>query len=178
MLGYDKVIFVPSKQTYIRNEQGKDFAFDNETRLAMLEKIAENREWMEVCDYELNADHQPRTYETLCMLRDQGYEVRLLFGSDKLQELETGWKHIPELCREFGIAVMSRDDDDAEQIIASDPYLSSLKEYMTVVKTDDAYRDISSTQVRQQIRAMLEASDRIMEMVPEELADLHEYLRK
>jgi hypothetical protein len=31
---------------------------------------------------------------------------------------------------------------------------------------------------RQQIRAMLEASDRIMEMVPEELTDLHEYLRK
>ena len=73
---------------------------------------------------------------------------------------------------------MSRDDDDAEQIIDSDPYLSSLKEYLTVVKTEDAYRDISSTKVRQQIRLMLEASDRIMEMVPEELADLHEYLRK
>lgn len=172
------MIFVPSKQNYIQNEQGKDFAFDNETRLAMLNRIAENREWMEVSDYELKAERQPRTYETLCMLRDQGYEVKLLFGSDKLPELETGWRFIPELCREFGIAVMSREQDDAEAMIDSDPYLSSLKEYLTVVRTDDAYRNVSSTKVRQQIRVMLEASEMIREMVPEELSDLYEYARK
>ena len=38
--GRKAVIFVPSKAAYIRQEQGKDFAFSNEERLAMLRAAA------------------------------------------------------------------------------------------------------------------------------------------
>ncbi len=177
-LGYEKVIFVPSKMRYITDDQGKSFAFDDAARLRMLEKISEKREWMEVCDYEINSPEQPRTYRTLCFLRDQGYAAKLLFGSDKLCELETGWRHIPELCREFGIAVLSRSHDNAALIIQNDPYLSSLKEYFTVIPTPDDYQDISSTNVRNEIIRMREAGKAIRQMVPEELGDMYEYAMK
>lgn len=164
--------------TYITGDQGKDYAFDNETRLAMLRKIAEKREWMEVTDYEIRADHQPRTYETLQALKKQGYEVKLLFGSDKLPELEHGWRHIPELCRQFGIAVMSRNNEDVQKILDNDPYLSSLKEYFTIIPTPDTYQNVSSTAVRSELMHMQAAAAAIRKMVPEELGDLHEYLIK
>ena len=51
--GREGVIFVPSRADYIRNDQGKDGVLSGETRLAMLEKIAETRPWMEVTDREL-----------------------------------------------------------------------------------------------------------------------------
>ncbi|MBE6123420.1 MAG: nicotinate-nicotinamide nucleotide adenylyltransferase [Erysipelotrichaceae bacterium] len=177
-LGFDKVIFIPSKMSYITEEQGKDFAFDNETRLGMLRKIAGNRDWMEVTDYEIRADHQPRTYETLCFLKEQGYEVRLLFGSDKLPELEHGWRHIPELCREFGIAVMSRNNEDVHALIDRDPYLSGLKEFISVIPTPDTYQDVSSTKVRQQIALYRQARKYIVRTLPEELGDLSEYINE
>ena len=41
-----QVIFVPSKAVYIRAEQGKDFAYTDAERLAMLRKAAESRPWM------------------------------------------------------------------------------------------------------------------------------------
>ena len=111
-------------------------------------------------------------------MKKQGYDVKLLFGSDKLPELEHGWRHIPELCREFGIAVMSRNNEDVNALLENDPYLSSLKEYITVIPTPDTYQNVSSTKVRQEMMHMQAAAAAIREMVPEELGDLHEYLIK
>ena len=41
--GAQNVLFVPSKSGYIRDSQQKDFAFQDEDRLAMLDKIAKTR---------------------------------------------------------------------------------------------------------------------------------------
>ena len=59
------VIFVPSKSVYIEGEQGKDFAYSDVRRLAMLRAAAMSRPWMRVTDWEICADTQPRTYDTL-----------------------------------------------------------------------------------------------------------------
>ncbi len=59
--GREKAVFVPSRADYIRTDQGKDSAYGNEQRLAMLRRAAESRPWMDVTDYELRLDHQPRT---------------------------------------------------------------------------------------------------------------------
>ena len=82
--GREGVVFVPSKSVYIRDEQGKDFAYSDWQRLEMLRRAAASRPWMAVTDWELKAEVQPRTYETLCHLRDEGYAPTLLIGSDKL----------------------------------------------------------------------------------------------
>lgn len=170
------MIFIPSKSDYIRIDQGKDFAFSEAQRLKMLRQIAEDHPWMIVSDHELKQDHQPRTYETLCDLKEEGYQVKLLFGSDKLCELQHGWLHIPELCREFGIAVMEREHEDIEQMIHDDPYLSSLKQYITIVHTPDTWQDISSSKVR---KALLNHDlSSVMNMIPKELDDLYTYMEK
>lgn len=171
--GYDQVIFVPSKMTYICYDQKKNFSFDDETRLTMLKKIAANRTWMVVSDHEIRQKEQPRTYLTLQYLKQQGYTCSLLFGSDKLPELETGWLHVEEICHEFGICCMARYDDNCEEMIDADPYLKQLKPYIHVIHTPSTYRNISSTEVR---RLYMEKKyDEIDSLVPEELNGLREY---
>ena len=171
--GYDQVIFVPSKMTYIRNDQKKNFSFGDDTRLKMLEKIAEKRTWMIVSDHEIRSVQQPRTYLTLQYLKEQGYACSLLFGSDKLPELQTGWLHVEEICHEFGIYCMARYEDNCEGMIAEDPYLGSLKSYIHVIHTPQTYRNISSTEVRE---LYLEKKfTEIDSLVPEELNGLRDY---
>ena len=176
-LGFDQVIFVPSKQEYIRHDQEKDYAFSDDMRLHMLQKTAAERPWMQVSDYELNLDHQPRTWQTLQALRDMtGTELKLLLGSDKLNEIQHGWRHIPEICREFGIAVMSRNGDDTAAIINNDPYLASLSPWLTVVNVPDVYQHISSSKVRRALAAG--ELDTAAEYLPEEIHDLIPVMRK
>ena len=78
--GREAVVFVPSKSRYIAEDQGKDYAFSDGQRLAMLRACAETRPWMRVWDGEIRAPRQPRTYETLCRLREEGVDPALLLG--------------------------------------------------------------------------------------------------
>ena len=120
--GATKVIFMPSKMSYIEHDQAKNFAFHDTERLAMLESICKAHPKLMVSDYELKEENQPRTYQTLCYLKEKGYACKLLFGSDKLPELKTGWKHVEEIAKEYGIVCMARYDDDCEKMIANDSY--------------------------------------------------------
>lgn len=180
--GAEKVIFIPSKMSYVVNDQKKNFSFSDQDRLLMLEKIAFHRPWMDICPYEIEADHQPRTYETLCRLREDGYELQLLFGSDKLKELETGWMYVDRICREFGIVCLSRGNEKASEIIRNDAYLDSLKSYITCLKTPDRYHDISSTEARRLYLVLkdnpadAEALQKLKSILPEELNGLEEWL--
>lgn len=170
--GADCVIFVPSKMSYITHEQNKDFAFQDLIRLEMLQKIAANRPWMKVSDVEIHSAAQPRTYQTLQYFKSQGYSCRLLFGSDKLAELETGWKHVTNIAEEFGIACMERNEDDCCSMIQNSPFLNSLKN-IEIIETPPQYQHISSTKVR---KLFLEKKyDEIEKCVPEELDGLRAY---
>ena len=81
--GREGVVYVPYKAVYIRDEQDKDFAYSDWQRLEMLRRAAESRPWMAVTDWELRQASQPRTYETLCHLRDEGvYGVSEVFTRD------------------------------------------------------------------------------------------------
>ncbi len=169
-LHFDKVIFVPSKMDYIANIQQKDFAYDNATRYQMLQAIARNNPWMEVSDYELNSDFQPRTYKTLQYLKSLGYTPSLLFGSDKLSELETGWKHVSELCQEFGIVCMQRNGEDCQKIIHDNPFLQKLSPYITLVQTDTRYQTISSSLIR---KALANGNyEAVKAYIPEEITTI------
>ena len=48
--GRESVVFVPSRSAYIREEQGKDYAYSDRARLAMLRAAREKRPWMAVTD--------------------------------------------------------------------------------------------------------------------------------
>ena len=192
--GREGVLYVPSKSSYIEDDQGKSFAYNDRDRLAMLHAVAQHNPWMTVIDREIFAEKQPRTYDTLCYLRDRGYQPSLLLGSDKLTELEYEWKHVEEIVTEFGIVCMCRGMDNVQQMIYSDPYLRSLSDGIAMLETPQQLRRISSTTVRnilQQIQCAREASGlelsfenvqefpeiyaliySLKELVPEEVAEI------
>ena len=149
--GAQRVIFVPSKAVYIREEQGKDFAYRDADRAAMLDAAARLRPWMAVCTWEIAGARQPRTYETLCHLREEGHAPALLLGSDKLKELETGWLHVEEIAMEFGIVCLERGSDSCGQIIGASPFLQRLSSRIRALPTPEITRGISSTEVRKRI---------------------------
>lgn len=167
--GREGVVYVPSKSVYIRDAQGKDFAYSDRERLAMLRRAAASRPWMEVTDWEIRAEAQPRTYETLCHLRDEGYAPSLLVGSDKLPELEHGWLHVAEIAREFGFVCTSRGVDECADMISKDPYLATLAESIQVVETPDALHGVSSTAVRQRLSQIRALWKEVGELVPAEV---------
>ena len=170
--GREGVVFVPSRMLYIEKEQGKNFAFGDMERLSMLTRIRSRRPWIEVCDYELLADHQPRTYETLCYLKEQGYEPALLCGADKLEEMETGWKYVDRIAEEFGIVCMERNGQDVEAMIEESDFLRALKDHITVVKSTAEYQGISSSQVRDILFRLDELKNELGGLVPAEIIDM------
>ena len=166
------VLYVPSKSVYIAEDQGKSFAYTDRDRLAMLLAVAQDNPWMRAIDRELLLDVQPRTYDTLCYLRDQGYEPSLLMGSDKLPELEHEWKYVEEIVSEFGIVCMCRGKDDVLQMLQEDPYLRSISYGITALQTPSELRQISSSEVRSILREIQTAVSSLKQMVPPEVADV------
>ena len=164
--GREGVVFVPSKSAYIQGEQGKDSAYSDALRLKMLNILAGNRPWMEVSAMELHAEHQPRTYDTLCRLRQAGVDPALLIGSDKLPELEHEWLHVQEIAREFGFVCLSRGADACAGLIANDPYLRALAPYIQVLESPPELRDVSSTRVRALMAQLRAVKREIIDLVP------------
>ena len=172
--GREGVIFVPSKSTYIRGEQGKDYAYSDAVRLKMLKILSGNRPWMDVTDCELVAERQPRTYDTLCRLRDKGLDPALLLGSDKLPELEHGWRHVEEICREFGIVCLTRGEDECTRLLREDAYLRTLAPFIRILETPAETRNVSSTRVRQIVRAIQALRSELETLAPPEILPLLE----
>ena len=164
--GREGVVFVPSKSAYIQGEQGKDSAYSDALRLKMLNILAGNRPWMEVSAMELHAEHQPRTYDTLCRLRQAGVDPALLIGSDKLPELEHEWLHVREIAREFGFVCLARGADACAELITNDPYLRALAPYIQVLESPPELRDVSSTRVRALMAQLRAVKREIIDLVP------------
>ena len=171
--GFSQTIFVPSRSDYIRNFQGKDYAYSDETRLRMLRRLAETRPWMGVTDIELCMDRQPRTYITLCQMREQGVQASLLMGTDKLRELEK-WRYVEQIAREFGIVCVDRGEDDGERLLREDPYLRSIAPYVRIIRGPEALKDVSSSAVRRRVTEIRRLREEIAAMTPTEIMDLLE----
>lgn len=169
-VGAKDVLYVPSKAVYITEEQKKGFAFSDEDRIRMLSQIAAARHWMRCTDIEMKQKEQPRTYTTLCMLREAGEDPALLMGADKLPELEHLWQHIPEIASEFGIVCMDRGDFDCDMLIRESPFLTSL--HMQVVHVPERYKTISSSRVRDCLFHLRGLKDELSALLPPELGNL------
>lgn len=167
--GSESVIFVPSQTDYIRNAQQKEMAYSDAQRLDMLRCLARQRPWMLVTDWEMRQPEQPRTYFTLCQLRREGYAPSLLLGSDKLRELSSGWKYVPEIAREFGIVCMSRGKDACRQMMEEDAFLRGLSEGIEIIEAPEEWKDISSSAVREALRQLRALDKQLARMVPEEI---------
>lgn len=175
------VIFIPSKASYITDAQQKSFAFSDAQRLDMLYSVYENnRDWMLFTDHEIKSNTQPRTYDTLCWLRDRnGFSPILLVGSDQLFAMQSGWKHVPEIAKEFGIICLSRYESQMSELLDSNAFYRAIAPYVQVVEAPEAYHWMSSTEARSEMRDIQRKLRVLQRILPDEIYDhLKEYMHE
>lgn len=166
-LSFDYVIFIPSKSKYILSTEKKDSSFSEEERYKMLKEVSKTRDWMIVSDIEIKKEDQPRTYFTLKKLKEEGYDLKLLMGSDWLPCLEDKWLYIDEILDEFGIVILRRNHDDISSIINSSSFLKERKEKFIFIDVDEEHQEASSSKVRE----LLKKKDykKVGKLVPQEI---------
>ena len=169
--GYEGVVFVPSKGDYIVDEQKKEYAFTNDFRLEMLSDLALTRPWMSVSRHDMDQEEQPRTYESLCALKEEGYEPSLLIGTDVLERMETEWLNADKIAEEFGIVCLKRGSF-TEDIIQESNFLSAIRQYITLIQTPAEYEMTSSTGARCQYDQALRYWKGLCRIVPPEVSAL------
>lgn len=143
----EKIIFVPVSHKYNKNGLISD-----EHRFNMLNLVCKNNPKFEVSNIEFNLSRQPYTLETMQIMQEKypEYEIRLIIGTDNLKELET-WHEVEHLLNRFKVIVLSRDEDNAEEIIKSNKLLS--KYFSSFIINNISLRtNLSSTFVRNEIK--------------------------
>jgi nicotinate (nicotinamide) nucleotide adenylyltransferase len=114
----------------------------------MLLAVSRHHPWMIVSDIEIAQKEQSRTYFTLKKLKEEGYDLKLLMGSDWLEGLESKWLYIDEILDEFGIVVMKRNHDDINAIMNKSEYLQQRKDRFLFLETKRDYQSLSSSKIR------------------------------
>ena len=173
----DALVWVPSKTDYVTHVQGKSILLGDKAKSDALAAMlyTDTGAWRAGCEnqyisqYELKAMAQPKTIETLHHFQKEypDCRFRLLVGSDKLPELETGWVNSEELLDLFGIVVLQRNADDVQGIIGSTPFLSKHKKDIEVVSPGILEQSLSATMVRDNIRKIRAMIAETQKMVPQ-----------
>ena len=175
-LDYDKVVFVPSKSKYIQGLENNAITFPAEERYMMLRRISISRPWMDISDVEIHSEDQPQAYHFLRQMKERGYDLKLLIGSDCLKDLEHDFSFINEIFEEFGIVVMTRNHQDVKALIDKNEFLKRNEKAITIVQTPDRYQDISSSKVRELAHRMREEVRELRSILPDELEALEEFI--
>lgn len=167
---FDKVIFVPSKSKYILSTEKKESSFSELERLSMLRLLASSRPFMEVSDIELLSHEQPRTYLTMKELQKEGYELKLLLGSDWLHdETLSKWWYLKEIASEFGFVILRRNHDDIDSLFAKNETLKELRNHFLILDSPKDFQDASSSKVRELCKDFSKNEAKIQSMVPIEI---------
>lgn len=145
--GREVVIFLPSQSKYIENDQKKSYALSTTQRLSLLRLCAQKYPWMRISSYDLDQESQPRTYQSLNALKEQGYDCALLMGDDQFLTMEEKWLHVPEIAKEFGIVCLERTKNVQDEIQKS-PFLKKIEPYVQVIPSPSWSKSVSSTKIR------------------------------
>jgi len=170
--GAKSVTFIPSKSSYILGKQKKAFCFCEGERLGMLDAICKDDAALSYTSHDITSPTQPRSYETLKWLRDTYHcEPTLLVGADQFQAMEEHWKFVPEIAREFGIAVLTRSALSVNAILNSSPFYKEIAPNVCAIETPQNTRNISSTSVRYDLQKLMEHQEALREAVPDAVYD-------
>lgn len=144
----EKVTFMPVNSKY----QKKEEVISNEHRYNMLKMICDDNNNFEVSRIEIDSPRPLYTIETLTLLKQQQPEKELIFatGTDNLREIET-WNNAQELLDNFKILILERDEDNMEDILNSNKFLSKNRNSFIKIK-NNVRSNLSSTFVREKIR--------------------------
>ena len=160
-LGLEKVIFIPSGNSYMKQN-----VLDAQNRAAMVKLAISDFEHFELSMAEVERKGNTYTFETLEALKVQNPDVKycLLIGADLLFQIESWYK--PEKIFELSTIVCAvRDDYDIMSIRQKGAELSRLG--ADIVYLDIPKCDISSTEIRNRVGNDMP----IDEIVPKKVAD-------
>ena len=143
----EKVIFVPVGSKY--NKKG---LAEDTHRYNMLKLVCDKNDKFEVSDVEMVEEEQLNTLETLELMQKKypGYTLCFTIGTDNLKQLPT-WTLGEELIMNFKILVIERDEDNMDEIIENNEFLTKYKSSFLKVK-ENIRSNISSTFVREKIK--------------------------
>ena len=143
-LALDKVLLIPAGDPW--RKAGRDIA-PAPLRLQMTRLAADGNGYLEVDDREIRREGATYTVDTLRELRaelDEDDDLFLLLGDDALADIPN-WKD-PASLPDFAVmAVVPRQGYDLPESLPFDP--------AKVVRVDLPYIDISSTDLRERVRA-------------------------
>lgn len=146
--GVQKIVFMPVNSKY----QKREALLSNEHRYNMLKMVCDSNEKFEVSKLEIDSDRPLYTIETLLKIQEENVDKEILFtmGTDNLKEFDT-WHEAQKILDNFKILVLERDEDNMEDIINKNEFLS--KNRASFIKFKNSIRsNLSSTYIRKKIR--------------------------
>lgn len=168
-IGADKGIFIPSSENYVSRKMSKktedNQVYTEEHRHKMLELLIENSNYnIEIDDCEYGDDGRGHTYNTLKHIAEKynDSEVYSIVGTDNLAWM-CRWKHKEKLFSKFNFIVITRDGDNAQQIIENDETLSLYRDHFVIIKQPEGIENISSTLARKLINEKDKALNNILD---------------
>lgn len=168
-IGADKGIFIPSSENYVSRKMSKktedNQVYTEEHRHKMLELLIGNSNYnIEIDDCEYGDDGRGHTYNTLKHIAEKynDSEIYSIVGTDNLAWM-CRWRHKEKLFSKFNFIVITRDGDNAQQIIENDEILSLYRDHFVIVKQPEGIENISSTLARKLINEKDKALNNILD---------------
>lgn len=163
----DKIIFIPVNIKY----EKKEAVISSEHRYNMLKLVCDKNEKFEVSRIEIDNDRPLYTIETLNILQEKYPNHQILFatGTDNLKEFDT-WEGADKIAEKYQVLVLNRDNDNMEDIIASNSFLRANKGIFIGIN-ETTRTNLSSTFVREKIRT----GKSVRYLMPDEV---YEYIKE
>lgn len=148
----EKGIYVPVSYAYLKRKMvgnHSTFCLSENLRYRMLESMCGSDQRMTVSDIEYGLPNG-RTYDTLTTIQQEYPDAQLYFlmGADKF-ELMHDFATKRNYFDHFYLAVFSREDVDAEEMILNDQILAPYAERFAFLDCPEEYVSVSSTAVHQ-----------------------------
>lgn len=173
-LKLDKILFVPAKLQPFKLDVKVTDGYD---RLEMLKLATEYNEAFEVSTYELDSQGISYTYLTLrAMKKKYGKETELYFitGTDSFLSIEK-WKNSDEILNRYFFIVGSRPGYRNEELRKCIKRIQD-KHDTKIVNIENEQHDISSTEIRNKIKAGFSAENLIPKKVEEYIRERGLYI--
>ena len=162
----DKVIFVPTGNYYPKSE-----LIEFKHRYQMLKLMVGSNSDVKVSDYESKGE-LTYTYQTLDYFQSlySNAEIYFILGSDNLKSFKK-WRNYEYILKKYKILVINRNDDDIKGL------LSDYIDYQNnIISADIPLKEISSTEIRKQIRNGIDLKNKLDKQVIEYIKKMKLYV--
>ncbi len=173
-LGLDRIIFIPARHPWLKADQE---ITDGQHRLNMVDLAVASNPNFEMSDAEMERPGSSYTVDTVELMRKEfgsGEELYFIAGSDAVADMPR-WKdpeRVMSLCRIVGVRRSGAAEIDVEALRPLIPAVSSCLRVVDVPQVG-----ISSTAIRERIRACLSIRYLVTDEVEEYIHEHKLYLR-